>query len=249
MTIPVYLKQSDQDPEPRDAVYYLLTGDGLFINRQAPFFSSSVPAPGGPPGLRRHQAWLENRFPPIPGPLFERVVGFFDLVCRRSSDEAIVMLTWHEKRGYDVMVPEQRVTGGKWITGQHIPLRIDYTVPKLPSGMQLVGDIHSHGPMGAFESITDRQDQRQLPGLHIVVGNLDLRREPPDLFATIAVDDFAFEIRNPLSLFEGYVCRRPEDVPPDWMDRVRFTSTPIYAQSYGAYGTERLPARRFANDR
>ena len=75
MSIPLYFKQSEREPEPADPVYYLLTGDGLFLNRNTPFFSSSVPAPGGPPVLCRHAARLENRFPAIPGALFERVAA------------------------------------------------------------------------------------------------------------------------------------------------------------------------------
>ncbi|MBP7828678.1 MAG: hypothetical protein KA248_02035 [Kiritimatiellae bacterium] len=230
MSIPVYLKKAEGEPEPAEEVYYLLTGDGLFLNRHTPFFSSSVPAPGGPPALRRHRAWLENRFPTIPGALLETVVGFFDLVCRRNASEAIVLLTWNRRTGYDVLVPEQQATGGQWLGGRPVPLRIDYQVPPLPAGAQLVGDIHSHGPLGAFESPLDRQDQRQLAGLHVVVGHLDLLREPPDLFATIAVDEFAFEVRNPISLFEGYRGRRPEDVPPEWLERVRFETGALYAE-------------------
>ena len=136
MTLPIHLKQSPEEAPPRDDVYYLLTGDGLFINRNTPFFSSSAPASRGPPDLLPHRATLENRFPPIPGPLFERVVGFFDRVCRQSMDEAIVLLTWQDGVGYDVLVPEQHVTGGEVEPGTHVPLRIDYAVPLLPAGVQ-----------------------------------------------------------------------------------------------------------------
>ena len=74
---PVYLKMDEDAPWPEDSVFYLMTGDGVFLCRNHEFFASSVPASQPPAELATHQPFLKHRFPKIPRRLFEQAVGFF----------------------------------------------------------------------------------------------------------------------------------------------------------------------------
>jgi hypothetical protein len=112
-------------------------------------------------------------------------------------------------------VPEQEAT--VWRSGSHrAPQDVKYQVPALPAGQLLVGDIHSHGNMGAFTSWTDATDERHRDGVHGVIGRID--NEPPEIHVELAVDGERFRLK-PEHLFEGYEVRS-EDVPQAWMDRV-----------------------------
>ena len=221
--IPIYLKDDAGEPDPQDAVYYVLTRTGLYLNRQTPFFRSSVPAPAWPAHLAAHEPQLDYGLPPIPQADIERIVGLFDLVYRRGGSEAICLLGWRETDGgrYEVVVPPQTCTPLSSWGGSRCVGHVRYETPATDPGLRIVGSVHSHGPVMAHMSWMDIEDQRHRAGLHVVVGCVDDEREPPDLHACMVVDGFAFEIDNPLDLFEAYKRRQPEDVPREWLAQVR----------------------------
>jgi hypothetical protein len=160
--LPIYLK--DQDfTLPEDAIYYLLTRDGLFLVKHTPFFEAVVPATGIP--------WLESQGPevrlnaaPLPAALLLEAVAFFRAVYARFESEAVALLAWREAtRTYELVVPHQTVGGG----------HCDYEVREFPAGLVRLGTIHSHAGLDAFHSLRDWQDERFEDGFHLTIGNLD----------------------------------------------------------------------------
>jgi hypothetical protein len=73
--------------------------------------------------------------------------------------------------------------------------------------------------MPAYASATDREDEVHRPGLHLVVGRL--YQEPPEFHAELTVDGQRFHIGDLSQVMEKYQCRRPAEVPADWIKKVR----------------------------
>jgi hypothetical protein len=218
---PIYLKTDASMALPDDvATYHVLTSDGLFLCRNHPFFRSCVPAPDWPSELAPHSASLELRYPKLTRELLEVAVGFFDVIGERLGSEAAVLLVWdRDSRSIEVRVPEQCGIVGRTWQGRPYPLSLEYQVPTLPPHQSLIGDIHSHVDMPAFASGMDKEDELHRPGLHLIVGRLYL--EPPEFHCEITIDGHRFPIRDLSLVLEGYRRRRPDKVPPDWLDQVR----------------------------
>jgi hypothetical protein len=81
-----------------DRVFRLPTRDGLFLCRNHPFFTSCVPTNTWPGELAAQEPFLRIRYPRLPRPLLERVVGFFDLIGDLHGSEAAVLLAWDPHR-------------------------------------------------------------------------------------------------------------------------------------------------------
>ena len=218
--LPVYCKTGEDGPWPGDRTFYLLTRDGPFLCRHTRFFDSSAEAPAWDRDLAGHQRSVVLRYPPIPQRLFERVVGFFDRVAAGRNAEAVVLLIYHDRRGYEVMVPPQTSVVDELVPHDPLPIRVRYEIPSPPPDTWLVGSIHSHpGHLEAFTSYQDAADvKHHFPGLHFVVGGLD--GEPPGLHGIFAVDGTITGICDPMARFEGYDRRREDEVPEAWFGRV-----------------------------
>ncbi len=216
---PVHLKRGPDMPWPEEKVFYLLSGDGLFLCRNHEFFRSSVPAARPPSELAGHERLLELRYPKVPRRLLEQVIGFFSLVADREGAEAAVLLVWNRESGeVEVVVPPQRSTVSVGWYGQRYPLNVYYDLPSLPPHLVPIGDIHCHVDLPAYASFTDVQDEVHRPGLHIVVGRIS--KEPPELHIEVTVDGDRFAVEDYGTVLEGYHQRRPEEVPAAWMDQV-----------------------------
>jgi len=214
--IPVYLKTDPAMPRPEDELYFLLTQNGAFLCRNHPFFLSDVPTTRPIRALAPHEPGVILRYPKLPAEAMETIVGFFWRVYEMHRSEAIVLLVWdmNEKR-YHLLVPEQEAT--VWTSGsRRSPQDVNYKVPVLPAGQLLVGDIHSHGNMLAFTSITDAADEVHRDGIHGVVGRIE--EEPPELHVELAIDGERFRVPDE-QIIEGYE-RRRLDFPAEWLERV-----------------------------
>jgi hypothetical protein len=229
MPIPLYLKTDAQMPRPTDPEFYWLTRDGAFLCRNHPFFASDVPARRPVKALASHEPRCVVRYPKVRASTLEFIVGFFDRVYQLHRSESVVLLLWDmEKRRYRVCVPEQEASVWESYTGRRSPQDVRYTVPPLPAGHLLVGDIHCHGNMAAFSSATDRADERYRDGIHGVVGRIE--REPPEFHLELAIDGHHFELEMG-QVFEGYAQRRRR-VPRQWIDRVRVKVESFSGWSY-----------------
>ena len=216
---PVFLKTTPEMTWPEEEpVFHLLTGSGLFLCRNHPFFRSSVPVTRWPSELTSHQPFASFDFPKIPQRLFEQIVGFFSVVGDRFSAEAAVLLAWNKKTSaVELIVPDQCAVVGTNYRGDNYPLTVEYDVPSLCPDVMLFGDVHSHVDGFAYSSAMDVQDEVHRPGLHIVVGRIN--REPPDLHVELTVDGTRFNVRNVEEVIEGYEKRRCEEVPAEWLQR------------------------------
>jgi hypothetical protein len=219
--IPLYLKTDVQMPRPADPEFYLLTQNGPFLCRNHPFFTSDVPTRRPIKALAAHEASCVLAYPKVKASTLESVVGFFDRVYMLHRAESIVLLLWDlEGARYKLVVPEQEATVGQSWTGRPFPLDVRYTVPlPLPARHLLVGDIHCHGNMAAFASITDEADEVYRDGVHGVVGHIE--EEPPEFHLELAIDGHRFPLKMG-DLFEGYQARR-RFVPRKWLDKVKVT--------------------------
>jgi len=217
MPIPVYLKTADDMPRPADPEFYLLTRDGAFLCRNHPFFASDVPTRRPIRVLASHKPQVLVSYPMVEAAMLETIVGFFSRVYQLHGSEAVVLLIWdlNEQR-YQLLVPEQEATVWQ-SSGKRSPQDVAYRVPVLPPGQLLVGDIHSHGNMPAFTSMTDARDERHRDGVHGVVGKIE--SEPPEFHVELAIDGERFSLKTE-QIFEGYQARR-SDVPEAWLAQVK----------------------------
>jgi len=220
LVTPIYLKTDEDMPWPEcESVFHLLTGDGLFLCRNHPFFRSSTPVKGGPSELASHGSFIDLKYPRIPRGMYEQVVGYFYLVARQLSAEAAVLFAWNQTtEEVELIVPEQRsVVSCDWL-GRRFPINVWYDIPPISDDLIIFGDAHCHVDGAAYASHTDIEDEVYRPGIHIVVGRI--REDPPDLHIEVIVDGIRFQVQNREAVIEGYQRRRPEEVPQEWMDRI-----------------------------
>jgi hypothetical protein len=202
---PIYVKELETDP-PEDPIYYLVTGDGIFLVKNHPLFHSRTKVKEIP-WLPGEQAGFSFRGPRLPSILLARVLAFFMRVWERYRAESIVILYFKPLEGaYGIVVPRQRVGG--------IHCVYEETAPEDSEHLR-VGTIHSHGHEDAFHSDKDNADESHQDGLHLIFGNLDA---VPTLLCSAMVDGRRFPL-SPEELIEGLPGRK--DLLPwrDWVDR------------------------------
>ena len=190
---------------------FVVARDGLYLRKRS-LLGLSQTKVDRVAHLPRGKAFLDYRLPKLPSELMGQVVGFFRAVHQRQQTEAIVLLLWQSDR-FELLVPSQSATS--------VSVRHKLDPSSLPAGSRLVGTIHSHGAFSAFASATDEDDEADLDGLHVVVG--DLLRRKPSFSAALVVDGHRFTARL------SQVLERPGAVlpPPDeWLARVKVAPTP-----------------------
>lgn len=230
---PILLKTSDDMPWPEEeSVFQLVTSNGLYLCRNHPFFTSSVPVDCWPPELASHAPFLRLRYPRLPQRTFECIVGFFAVIGETFGAEAAVLLAWDPaQQRMEVIVPEQRSLVSSGWSGRSYPLSVEYDMPPLPAGWMWIGDAHSHADEAAYASAQDTSDERHRPGLHIVVGRIC--SEPPEFHVEVTVDGMRFRVKRLETVVEGYERRRVDEVPPEWIEKVevrRWTSEHGYVR-------------------
>lgn len=217
---PVVLKEDAASAAPPGTdTYYVLAGNGLFLERDTPLYRATVPA-AGVPGLPTHAARLELRIPRVSRSLLERAVGFFRAVWARCEGEAILALFLDPvERRIVADAPLQVIPGYLDGGGFRAVLRLGYaTCPRPDPRFLRLGSFHSHGTFSAEHSGIDRDDERDETGLHLTAGHL--HRNRPEFAAAFVVGGHRFTLppETVLPPFRG--ARRPPDA---WLDRVRLT--------------------------
>lgn len=240
---PIHLKTDEASEPPDDTpVSYLMTGDGLFIRRNHPFFTSCVAARNWPSELLPQKPYLNLRCPKLPRTEMERIVGFFSRIARLHGSEAAVLLYWdrrHERLRFEV--PDQCATVDEGWNGYRYATDVRYETPQVGADLSLFGSVHSHVDSRAYASHIDRNDESHQTGLHIVVGRIS--REPPEIHCEYVVDGVRFQVDTG-AVIEGYQ-RRNSDVPNEWIKRVK-VDMKSYKQTYTYYDGhyDQGPARR-----
>lgn len=216
MSPPLVLK-GENFSEPKERVYYILSGDGLFLVKNFPIYRSCTKVENGLPWLQGQSENFELNLPKIPCALFERVVAFFQVIYCLHRSEAMVFLYYHLEQGaFEVVVPQQVVTSKGFNNGDGWSYHLHYSGVPTPAGFIRVGTIHSHADLPAFYSVTDEQDSEFDDSLNLVVGNVDRARL--SLSACFMVDGKKFEL-EPWDILEDFV-RPCFPVPRTWIDKV-----------------------------
>lgn len=190
---------------------FVVARDGLYLRKRS-LLGLSQTKVERVAHLPSGKTFIDYRLGKLPAELMSQVVGFFRAVYEHQKTEAIVLLLWQGDH-FELLVPAQSATAAS--------VRHKLDPSSLPAGSRLAGTIHSHGAFGAFASAVDEDDEADLDGLHIVVGDLLLRR--PSYSAALVVDGHRFEVRP------GSVLERPRaSVPPpdEWLARVKVAPPP-----------------------
>ena len=235
---PIHVKTSPDEPWPTHPFFYYVAAQGLFLCRNHRFFVSSVPVEKGPGELADHHMFLRSRYPKVPRDLLEQVVGFFDIVAAAHGAEAAVLLAWdsQDDRVFPI-VPEQTCTVIRGAWGRQYALGLEYDPPAdLDPHVMIIGDIHSHVDGAAYASWTDKRDETQRAGVHIVVGRIS--EEPPEFHIDVTADGARFQAAHSLVL-EGYECRNLE-IDATWVEKVKITYQRSYASATNTSTSESL---------
>ena len=162
---PVVLK-SDGFTPPDAPTYFVIAGNGFFLERRTELYAASVPVDGGVPGLESHGARLELRLPRLlPRGLIEMALGYFRAVFQRWRGEAILILFYAPTDGrrparYRFVAPPQRIHGRTEWGRFRAKMRLDYGHCERPGeAWRKLGTMHSHGNFSARQSATDEHDE------------------------------------------------------------------------------------------
>jgi hypothetical protein len=203
---------------------FVVARDGLYLRKRS-LLGLSQTKVGRIAHLPEGQEFVDYALPKVPADLMARAVGFFRAVYRIHRTEAAVLLVWLDA-GFDLVVPAQKVSSAS--------VKFDLADGDVPSGGRLVGTIHSHGGFGAYASSTDEDDEAELDGLHVVVGDFDRRRL--GYSAAIVVDGTRFHLKTGLLIERP---RRFAEPPDEWLHKVKLAppaplkSTPSMAEYLG----------------
>ena len=125
--------------------------------------------------------------------------SFAEMTKRGTGDlEVSCRLLRNEQNEYRIAVPVQQVSGVS-VRVDSFDHAIDITTGEViqhwpPEGWSPVGSSHSHNTMDSFFSGTDDKYELGDPGLHIVVGNIDLATREYTLKASITANFRRFMI-------------------------------------------------------
>ena len=152
---------------------------------------------------------LKSDTPRIPYALWDKWVQLcIELTKRNSSNlEVSCRLLRHQDDSsrYRILVPEQRVTVVS-VRVDSFDKAVDIETGEIvtqwpPEGWRPCGSSHSHNTMEAFFSGTDDQYELGDPGLHIVVGKINVTTNAYELEASVTANKRRFII-DPHSVVE-----------------------------------------------
>jgi len=222
MNTPIYLKTDTKMEWPKDRFFYLVTSDGFFKCRNTDFFRSCVPVKEGPKELAGQESFLNLNYPKIPKAMVERVVGFFRLVAEKQNSEAAAIFVWNRvSQQVELIIPDQMAVNGapsQWSPNGY-PMDVKYEIPPLQPEQVYMGDIHCHVEGSAYASGMDELDEKHRPGIHIVVGKIDLTN--PEFYCDVVVDGERFSVNNLSLVWEGFDKMDTASVPGWWLDKVK----------------------------
>ncbi len=203
--------QAGSDLEGAALPAFVVARDGLYLRKHS-LLGVSQTKVGRIAHLPAGSEFVDYALPAVPADVMARVVGFFRATYRLHRTEAAVLLVWRDGV-FDLVVPPQKATS--------VSVAFDVGDGDVPLGWRVVGSMHSHGAFGAYASTTDEDDEAELDGLHVVVGDLDRRRI--GYAAAVVVDGVRFALK-PSQLFERP--RRFVEPPADWLARVKVAPAP-----------------------
>jgi hypothetical protein len=222
---PVLVKDASFRPPP-EPTHYVVAENGLFLVRETPIFSASVPAESVP-GLQPHRPELILRLPRLPAHLLERAMGFFRLAYERWQGEAILVLFYAPPCGdrparFHLDAPPQTIRG-RWAWGRFLAdLRLAYGSCEKPAPEFVkLGTFHSHADLGPAHSSIDAHDELYETGLHVTAGYV--HTSLPEFEASFVVGRTRFRLAPDRVLPPFRTLRR---APRSWLSRITVVSDP-----------------------
>lgn len=143
---------------------------------------------------------LHLDIPKIPAGLWASWINLCIEMVRRGTGDLEVscrLLRNHEGH-YRICIPQQKVTGVS-VRVESFDKAVDITTGEVieqwpPEGWRPCGSSHSHNTMDAFFSGTDDRYELGDPGLHIVVGKIDVNTGEYTLKASVTANQRRFNI-------------------------------------------------------
>jgi len=177
---------------PNDDILYIVSKEGIFLKKKVGLVESLTKVNKisilDTMGLKE-TASLD--IPKIPIGNFAKIAEFFNEICKASRGEAITLIYFNQKtRKFKFFIPYQLISPGS----------LNYLTESF-KGYDLIGDIHSHGTMGAFHSGVDDHDEQYFDGIHITLGNVS-GRDNISISASLVVNGTRFMI-EPQDYIEG----------------------------------------------
>jgi hypothetical protein len=234
---PIVVKDADFTPPATDT-WFVVAGNGVFMERKTALYTATVRVDGGVPGLLPHEPRLLLRLPRLPRALIEQAVGFFREAHRRWDGEAIVVMYYlpadaERPMQYEFVAPPQTIRG-RWEYGRfRADLRLDYQAATPPGeGWRKLGTFHSHGHLSPRHSAIDEHDELFETGLHLTAGYVDSAR--PEFEGAFVVNGARFRV-PPERVMSPFRSVRPW--PEAWLARVKVVEERwAPASGYGSSG-------------
>ena len=178
--------------ETNKGTCYLAAGNGMFLQKQNPFYTSITKVPDVVPFADDCQPSFTLHMPAkIPASLVHTVQSFFKKAVEAYCSEACVVLNYNSETGeWNAVVDQQSVSHGG----------VNYARTPAPMGWTPVGTIHSHANFSAFHSGTDDNDEAEFDGIHCTFGHND--KDEFSISASVVVDSKRY-IVDPLLLLDG----------------------------------------------
>lgn len=224
--VPVLVAEPGDDPwrgwEGVEAL--LLTGQGVLILRREATYRYAYPAQPsdfhrlfGATGRElvqpgKHWRAVFTLDPPIPATLLAQAVHFFRAVWERYQTEDVLLLYYTPAdRRWELCHPSLL-----WASAAEV----GYEVPGTPAGALLFGTFHSHGAMPAGHSLQDDRDVLGVPGIHVVIGDVDL--PIPSLTCVFSEGRMVLQV----SAADLFGCAEAVPFPGAWLKRRRLPDHP-----------------------
>ncbi|GEM_PF-6367513 len=178
---PIYLKRDEKDPPPEEPFAFIVGRDGIYIQKRHLVFTAVVPAKEVE-SLAEVKCEAQYLLPPIPAELVMRMLLFFRAVWEREHSEALLFISYNQKRGtFRLDAPDQQVDATRCTSNDEF---------RAVEGFTFVGTCHSHGSLTAFHSDKDESDEMNFDGIHITFGRIADKRI--DIVASLAVSGKRF---------------------------------------------------------
>ena len=145
---------------------------------------------------------LHPDVPVIPASLWNRWAELCIELCKRGTGDLEVscrlLRSIEDPSQYRIFIPVQKVTGVS-VRVESFDKAVDIETGELvdqwpPEGWRPCGSSHSHNTMGAFFSGTDDKYELGDPGLHIVVGKINVDTGAYELCASVTANRRRFLI-------------------------------------------------------
>lgn len=168
---------------------------GCFVMRSSPAWGTFLQPTTDPDPkaislteYEREGIHLIDNFPKVPPELWSRIIGLYFYMCppaeKLSSSyhdnqlevQVCFLRDTETKTKWKVVVPKQIVSGisVKSELNQCIDITTGEKYDQFPPlGWLHAGSSHSHNTMDAFFSFIDDKSELTVPGMHIVIGNID----------------------------------------------------------------------------